>query len=131
MRRGGVMAVIGHGIDAVSESRVAGLLTRERWAEGIFSEAERAIAEGCDNPARFYAGRYAGKEAVAKAMGTGFAGGVTIHAIDILRLPSDAPVVRLTSGASEMAERLGITGWLISISHCGDLAFASAIAVSD
>jgi holo-[acyl-carrier protein] synthase len=125
------MTIIGHGIDAVSESRVAGLLTRECWAEGIFSAAERAIAEGCDNPARFYAGRYAGKEAVAKAMGTGFAGEVTVHGIEILRLPSDAPVVRLSQGAQQMAERLGITGWLISISHCRDLTVASVIAVSE
>jgi holo-[acyl-carrier protein] synthase len=123
------MTIIGHGIDAVSESRVAGLLTRERWAEGIFSEAERVIAEGCGSPTRFYADRYAAKEAVAKAMGTGFSGGVTVHGIEILRSPSDAPVVSLTGGASEMAQRLGITGWFISISHCGDLALASVIAV--
>jgi holo-[acyl-carrier protein] synthase len=126
------MRIVGHGIDVESESRIAKLLeTRERWAEGIFSAQERAIAAEDGRAARFYAGRYAAKEAVAKAMGTGFADGVTVHGIDILRLDSDAPVVHLSEGAKEMAERLGITGWLISISHCGDLAVASVIAVSE
>ncbi|HEY1375808.1 MAG TPA: nucleotide kinase domain-containing protein [Gemmataceae bacterium] len=53
------------------------------------------------------------------------------HGIAILRLPSDAPLVRLSEGAQQMADRLGITGWLVSISHSGDLAMASAIAVSE
>jgi holo-[acyl-carrier protein] synthase len=126
------MRILGHGIDVVSESRIAKLLeSHERWAEGLFSTNERAIAAEAGRLARFYAGRYAAKEAVAKAMGTGFAEGVTVHGIDVLRLPSDAPVVRLSGGAKEMADRLGITLWLLSISHCGDLAMASAIAAGD
>jgi len=126
------MRIVGHGIDVESESRIAKLMkSRDRWAEGIFSAAERAIAAETACPPRFYAGRYAAKEAVAKAMGTGFAEGVTVHGIEILRLPSDAPAVRLTEGAKQIADRLGITRWLISISHCGDLAVASIIAVSD
>ncbi len=126
------MRIVGHGVNVESESRIAKLLeSRERWAEGIFSADERAIAAEAAQLPRFYAGRYAAKEAVAKAMGTGFAEGVTVHGIDILRRSSDAPVVRLSEGAKEMADRLGITGWLISISHCGDLAMASVIAVSE
>jgi holo-[acyl-carrier protein] synthase len=126
------MRILGHGIDVVSESRIAKLLeSHERWAEGLFSANERAIAAEVVRPARFYAGRYAAKEAVAKAMGTGFADGVTLHGIEVLRLASDAPVVRLSGGAKEMADRLGITRWLVSISHCGDLATASVITAGD
>lgn len=126
------MRIIGHGIDAVSTSRIAAILeTRDYWAEGLFSPDERAIAGADEGKARFYAGRFAAKEAVAKAMGTGFANGVTVHGIEVLRLQSDAPQVRLSGGAKEMADRLGITRCLISISHCGDMAMASAIALGE
>lgn len=126
------MRIIGHGVDVVSESRIAKLLeSHERWADGLFSADERAIAAEAGRLARFYAGRYAAKEAVAKAMGTGFADGVTVHGIEVLRLRSDAPEIRLSGAAKEMADRLGITRCLISISHCGDMAMASAIAVGE
>jgi holo-[acyl-carrier protein] synthase len=126
------MRIVGYGIDSVCQTRIEGFLkSRERWAEGIFSAAERELAGEPETNAAFYAGRFAGKEAVAKALGTGFADGVTVHAIEILRLPSDAPYVRLSGGALERAAKLGVTGWFISISHCRGISTASAIAAAD
>jgi holo-[acyl-carrier protein] synthase len=127
------MRIVGHGIDAVEITRVEGLLRSptRNWAAGIFSVAEREQADGPPLDVRYYAGRFAGKEAVSKALGTGMAGEVTVHTIEILRLPSGAPTVNVMGGAREMADGLGVAHWFISITYCGGLAIASVIAVSE
>jgi holo-[acyl-carrier protein] synthase len=127
------MTIIGHGIDVVEVARIKAELESptKRWAEKVYSDNERAQADEPPKHFRYYAGRFAGKEAVAKALGTGFSGKVTWGGIEILRLASGGPSVRLTGGALEMANSLGIVGWLISISHSGGLVTASVIAFGD
>ena len=98
----------------------------ERLFRGRRSEADRPPQH-----VRYFAGRFAGKEAVAKALGTGFSAEVSWAGIEILRLPSGAPAIRLSGGALEAAKLLGITRWLISISYGGGFAMASVIAVAD
>ena len=104
---------------------------------GIMSTAERmdgaprAQADAPPLNSRYYAGRFAGKEAVAKALGTGFAGDITWRGIEILRRESGAPYVRLSDEVLRFAESLGITDWFISISHCGEITTASAIAIGE
>jgi len=122
--------IIGHGIDVVEVARIKAELESptKKWAEKVYSKDEREQADHPPKDARYFAGRYAGKEAVAKALGTGFSGTVTWKGIEILRLPSGAPMVQLSGGALELAQTLGVTGWVISISHCGRLSTASAIA---
>src|SRR5256886_12590058 len=97
------MRIVGHGIDAVEIARIEGLLRSptRNWAAGIFSAAEREQADEPPLDARYYAGRFAAKEAVSKALGTGFVGEVTVHGIEILRLPSGAPTVNVIGGARE------------------------------
>lgn len=124
------MNVIGHGIDVVSIARIEKYLrSRPEWPEGIFSVAERQLAGDRDGDAGFYAGRFAAKEAVAKALGTGFAGDITWRGIEVLRSESGAPYVRLSGEVLAFATRLGISGWFVSVSRCGETAVASAIAV--
>ncbi len=127
------MRIIGHGIDMVDIARIQSRLDSPdtNWVERVYSPDERERADRPPQDVRYYAGRFAGKEAVAKALGTGFSGEVTWREIEILRLPSGAPEVRLTGGALEAAVNLGITHWLISISYSEGLALASAIAVGD
>jgi holo-[acyl-carrier protein] synthase len=127
------MIIIGHGIDAVKVARIKRLLDspKRRWAEKFCSEAERKLAGEPPEHIRFYAGRYAAKEAVAKALGTGFAGEVTWHNIEILQLESGAPLVRLSNGTLRYATSLGVNRWFLSISHCGGISIASAIAAAD
>jgi holo-[acyl-carrier protein] synthase len=127
------MRIVGHGIDAVEIARIEGLLRSPArdWAAGIFSPAEREQADEPPLDARYYTGRFAGKEAVSKALGTGMASEVTVHTIEILRLPSGAPVVNVIGGAREVADRLGVTDWFISITYSGGLAIASVIAAGD
>jgi holo-[acyl-carrier protein] synthase len=127
------MRIIGHGIDVV---KVAGIkeeleATTKKWAERFCSPEEREQADAPPIHYRYYAGRFAGKEAVAKALGTGFAGNITWRGIEILRRESGAPYVRLRDEVLALAVTLGITGWFISISHCGETATASVIAVGE
>lgn len=133
MIEGRTMRIIGHGIDIVEIYRIEEFLRSQdrNWAAGIFSAAEREQADQPPMDARYYAGRFAAKEAVSKALATGFSGDVTVHGIETLRLPGGAPEIRLSGGASEFAKRLGISRWLISISHPGGLAIASVIAISE
>ena len=125
------MRIVGLGIDAVEIARIEGLLRSptRNWAEGIFSAAEREQADEAPLDARYYASRFAAKEAVSKALGTGMAGEVSVHTIEILRLPSGAPTVNVIGGAREAADALGISQWFISITYAGGLAMASVIAV--
>jgi holo-[acyl-carrier protein] synthase len=127
------MRIIGHGIDVV---KVAGIMEElesptKKWAERFCSHDEREQADEPPMHYRYYAGRFAGKEAVAKALGTGFAGDITWRGIEILRRESGAPFVRLSDEVLVLAKSLGITGWFISISHCGEISMASAVAVAD
>lgn len=127
------MRIIGHGIDVV---KVAGIKeelesANKRWAEQFCSTAEREQADAPPIHYRYYAGRFAGKEAVAKALGTGFAGDITWRGIEILRRGNGAPYVRLSDEVLAFAKSLGITDWFITISHCDEISTASAIAVGE
>src|SRR5438067_1608106 len=127
------MRILGHGIDVV---KVAGIKKElesptKKWAERFCSAEEREQADAPPIHYRYYAGRFAGKEAVAKALGTGFAGDITWRGIEILRLESGAPYIRLSDAVLAFAESLGITRWFISISHCGENTMASVIAAAD
>jgi holo-[acyl-carrier protein] synthase len=127
------MRIIGHGIDVV---KVAGIKEElesatKRWAEQFCSPAEREQADAPPVHYRYYAGRFAGKEAIVKALGTGFAGDITWRGIEILRRENGSPYVRLSDEVLAFANGLGITGWFISISHCDEIATASAIAVGE
>jgi holo-[acyl-carrier protein] synthase len=127
------MRIIGHGIDVVEVARIRDELNspQRKWVEQFYSAAERAESDAPPIDVRYYAGRFAAKEAVAKAMGTGFAGSVTWRGIEILRHQSGAPYVHLSESVLAFAKGIGITGWLISISHCGAITVASAIATGE
>src|SRR5882724_9692309 len=114
------MRIIGHGIDVVKVARIKEELEspNKKWAERFCSPAEREQADAPPVHYRYYAGRFAGKEAVVKALGTGFAGEITWRGIEILRRESGAPYVRLSDEVLTLAQSLGGIGWFISISHC-------------
>ena len=71
----------------------------ERFLGRIFTPAERAKAEGRANRVETYAKRFAAKEACAKALGTGFRGGVFWRDMGVVNLPSGRPTMELTGGA--------------------------------
>jgi holo-[acyl-carrier protein] synthase len=127
------LRLIGHGIDIVEIARIGVSLrsSADDFLEAIFTEAERGLAGEPTEWAAYYGGRLAAKEAVVKALGTGFSGEVSWADVEILRLPSGQPEVRLSGGARAVADGLGVTRWLLSISHSSSFAVASAVAVSE
>ena len=124
------MAVIGIGTDLVEVDRIRDLLTRhgDRFKTKTFTPGEIAYSDSCADPAMHYAARFAAKEAVAKALGTGlWAEGVDWKDIEVVREASGAPSLRLKGGAESHLIRLGGTTALISLSHTAQLAQACAL----
>ncbi|USN99428.1 MAG: holo-ACP synthase [Phycisphaeraceae bacterium] len=124
------MAIIGHGIDAVDVARISDLLDRqgERFRDRCFTADEQAYAETSKRRDEHYAARFAAKEAVMKALGTGWAQGVGWTDVEVTRDDAGRPGVRLHGGAARIAEERGITRWTISLTHTDSIAFASVIA---
>src|ERR1043166_7006477 len=109
------MRIIGHGIDVVAISAIKDELDTpsKKWMEQFCSAAERAHADKPPVHYRYYAGRFAAKEAVVKALGTGFTGDITWRGIEILRGESGAACIRLSDEVLQLANSKGITEWLI------------------
>jgi holo-[acyl-carrier protein] synthase len=125
------MEIIGHGIDLVEIARIETMLADHggRFTNRCFTEAERRYAEsGERRRAERYAARFACKEAVLKALGTGLRDGIAWTDIDVVIEPSGRPVLKLSGRCAELAAERGIRRWDVSLSHAGGFATASAIA---
>jgi len=126
--------IVGHGIDLVEIARVEALIGRHgaRAVERIFTPGEAAYAEASSRlRGQRFASRFAAKEAVFKALGTGWGAGIAWTEAEVVLLPSGAPTVRLHGRAAEIAAEHGITGWLVSLTHTATHAAASVIAVAE
>jgi holo-[acyl-carrier protein] synthase len=133
-RPAGAGAILAHGIDMVENRRIAAMLEThaERFTERVFTVAERAYADQAQRRrVERYAVRFAAKEAVLKALGTGWTDGIAWTDVEVLRLPSGEPRILLTGRAGEIAAERGIRSWSLSMSHTEQYAVASAIAVGD
>lgn len=119
------------GLDAVEIDRIAEAIERhaERFLGRIYTDAERKLAEDSGEARhQFYAGRFAAKEAVLKALGTGYAEGLGFREVEILRDDRGAPALTLHGAAGDRAAALGITKILVSITHNRRDAHAVAVA---
>ncbi|OLE24453.1 MAG: holo-[acyl-carrier-protein] synthase [Actinobacteria bacterium 13_1_20CM_3_71_11] len=115
------------GIDIVQVSRLRRLLDEHATADAdIFTETERAYCAGRRNRDAHLAARFAAKEAVLKALGTGLGPGMRWTDVEIVNSPLGRPSVRLSGAALAAARRLG-GGVALSLSHTGDYAIASAV----
>ncbi len=124
------MRIIGHGIDAVKIAEIKEEVDspNKKWTMQFCTAAERRCAGKTPKRYRYYASCFAAKEAVVKALGTGFRGDIRWEGIEILRRESGAPYIRLRGAVERYAADLGITDWHISISYLDEVAFASVIA---
>ena len=114
------------GIDLIEIERIRRALERyPRFRERCFTEAERAYCESRTNPAQSYAGRFAGKEAVGKALGFGVARAFAWREIEIAGRPK--PSVRLSGRLATWAERTGAGEIDLSMTHSRELANAVAV----
>lgn len=124
------MSLVAVGLDLTEISRIRELLEKhgQRFKERTYTPAERDYCDSCADSAPHYAARFAAKEAVAKALGTGFAQGVSWQDIEVLRSEAGQPSLRLHGAASARAAELGITQWMLSLSHSRETAAASVAA---
>jgi holo-[acyl-carrier protein] synthase len=123
--------IVGHGIDLVDITEIRRWIedSRDPLVQRCFIQDElEEVGDGPDRVERL-AGRFAAKEAVLKALGTGFGAGVAFSDVIIHRAAGSPPQVRLTGGAAKAAANLGIIEWQLSISHTGAMAMASVIAI--
>ncbi|HKE99158.1 MAG TPA: holo-ACP synthase [Actinomycetes bacterium] len=121
--------IVGLGFDAIEIARIGRALDRHRdFGPRVFTGDELAAAALRGNGRVAYlARRWAGKEAVAKALGVGFSG-YPYHEIEIVNAPSGAPVVGVNGELAEWAHQLGVLRWHLSLSDTRDLAMATALA---
>ncbi len=118
------------GVDLIEIERVRLAVARygERFLARVYTPSERTI---CGTRAESLAVRFAAKEAVAKALGTGiWRAGVIWTDIEVDRIESGAPQVRLHGGAQQRAAAMDISAWSISLSHNRTQAIAFVVALA-
>src|SRR5262245_10202237 len=125
------MRLVGHGIDIVGLDSMQRLLghSENEFLEQCFTPAERQQLPAGRHRLVYVARNFAAKEAVLKAIGTGFGSDVAFADVEIGHSVR-GPTVRLDGGAARTAAALAIDRWLIGISHSEAFAIASAIAIA-
>ena len=126
------MAIVSLGLDLTEIERLAEAETRrgERFLERLFTPGERAYCER--RSARrhvHYAGRFAVKEAVMKALGTGWTRGVRWIDIEVVRAAGGPPELVLHGATAAIAKHKGIQRWHVTITH--DAGIAAAVVVAE
>lgn len=129
--RGCILNVIGIGTDICEVERIAAMIRRhgDLFVGRIFTEGEIHYCGQHKFAEQHFAGRWAAKESVLKALGTGWARGIHWTDLEIHHGTGGRPQVRLHNSALDVAREQGIVSVLISISHSAGLATAFAIAV--
>ena len=125
------MDVLGIGTDIIECLRIAQMIERhgELFINRVYTDHEIAYCRARKAATQHFAGRWAAKEAVLKAMGTGWRRGISWRDIEVRNQSSGKPVIALRGGARDVIEATGIQQMLISISHCRSHATAYALAV--
>jgi holo-[acyl-carrier protein] synthase len=115
--------IVGIGVDVVDVARFESVMLRTAgFATRVFTERELAL------PPQSLAGRFAAKEAVAKALGAPV--GLTWHDCEVVREDNGRPVLDVRGSVAAAASAQGISRWHVSISHDGGLATAYVVAES-
>lgn len=116
------------GVDLCGIARIERAIEKGHFYERVFTPEERAyLNQRGKGRAQSAAAMFAAKEAVAKALGTGFSGGVMPWNISVVHDEKGAPAAELSGAAKERLEQIGGAGVRISLSHEGDSAIAFAV----
>ena len=123
------MGVIGIGVDLVECARIQHSLDRfgDRFLRRVFTDGEIEYATSMKFPARHLAARFAAKEAVSKAFGTGIGKSMGWRDIDVRKKPSGEPFLVFSGGAESLAKERSITNSLITLSHTDHHAMAMIV----
>ena len=124
--------VLGMGVDIVECERIARMIEKhgDDFLTRVYTAGEISYCSPRKAAVQHYAGRWAAKEAILKALGTGWARGIQWTELEISNLVGGKPQAVLHGKAKEQASSLGIREVLISISHTAAHATATAIAVT-
>lgn len=119
------MAIVGIGVDVVDLARFESTLERTpAIIDRLFTKSEQHSAEGHRLATQSLAGRFAVKEAVAKALNA--PAGLEFHDVQVSN--GGKPTLTITGSVKKVASELGVTDWHVSISHDGPVAIAYVIA---
>ena len=123
------MSALRVGVDLIEIERIRQALDRhgDSFKQRCFTEVERAYCDSKPNPPQHYAGRFAAKEAVGKALGSGVY--FTWREIEIRGRPK--PGVHLSGRTAQVAERIGAGRIELSMTHSRELAAAVAVVVAE
>jgi holo-[acyl-carrier protein] synthase len=124
--------IIAIGIDLVEISRIEGVISRRglRFCSRVFTDDESRYCESAGSKFASYAARFAAKEAVMKALGTGWGGGVGFRDIEVVKAGDGPPSVRLHGKAQERLEAIGARRVHLSLTHSEQLAVAQVVLES-
>lgn len=122
--------IFGIGTDIIECERIDRMLQRhgDHFVQRVFTEREIRYCSDRKSSDQHFSGRWAAKEAVLKALGTGWIAGIAWTDVEVVNESGGRPVIRLHGGAAKIAEEMQITEVLISISHCKSHATAFAVA---
>ncbi|MEI6085007.1 MAG: holo-ACP synthase [Verrucomicrobiota bacterium] len=125
------MNVIGTGIDIVETGRIRESIEKfgDRFLARCFLPDEIAYCRSMKYPELHFAARFAAKEAISKAFGTGIGQQLGWKDMEIRKHASGAPFVVLHGKGEDLAQARGVTEVLVSLSHCKEYGAASAVAV--
>lgn len=119
--------IIGTGIDIIEINRIKDAIIRQPFVEKVFTLHEQQYCESRGvQRASSYAARFAGKEAIMKAFGTGMKGG-KLQDIEIFLDDKGCPHVRLSGQFAALASDMGVSAIHISLTHAREYAAAQAI----
>jgi|SRR5581483_10735354 len=126
------MSVFGIGVDLVECARIERSLERfgEKFLRRVFTEGEIDYSMSMKFPARHLAARFAAKEAVSKAFGTGIGKSMGWRNIDVRKKKSGEPFLVFSGAAQELATKRGVTSALITLSHTEHHAMACVVLKS-
>jgi holo-[acyl-carrier protein] synthase len=124
------MNILGIGTDIVECPRIGKMIEQhgELFLRRVYTDREIRYCQARKHAIEHFAGRWAAKEAILKALGTGWSRGISWTDLEIRNDPSGRPKVMIRGGSKDVAIRQGITDVLISISHCRTYAVAYALA---
>jgi len=120
--------VVGIGIDLVEIHRMKKAIEKPLFVQRVFTPAEESYCAGRGRQnAASYAARFAAKEAVMKALGTGLSGGGTWQDIEVLPDEQGKPVMSLKGVFGQLAQEMGVTRIHVSLSHAQEYAAAQVL----
>ena len=123
------MSVLGIGVDLVECARIEHSIERfgDRFLHRVFTDGEVEYSMSMKFPARHLAARFAAKEAVSKAFGTGIGKAMGWRDIDVHKKPSGEPFLIFGGGAEKLAKERGVVNALITLSHSEQHAVATIV----